>query len=383
MNLKNMLPWAMLAALCIGNEVEARVIRVGPDSDVKKISDAARVAQDGDVVEIAAGEWRGDVALWLQTKLTIRGVGGRPVLHADGQSAEGKAIWVIRSGNFKIENIEFRGARVVDGNGAGVRFEAGKLTVRDCAFLDNQMGLLTGNNGQAELTIENSVFAEAPEQYQPLPHLLYAGRIASLKITGSRFHAGHVGHLIKSRARQTDLKYNLIADGPNGKASYEIDLPNGGLATLVGNVVVQSEQTSNPIVIAYGAEGNAWEQSMLNLANNTLVSEGIKPAWFIRVWRERLPKSFRTLVINNLWSGLGIFDYGLPGASAGNVLVWHRVFEGRSVLDYRLANDSWIKGIDSPSDSESGTLTPTAEFSFPVGIRELGPLRKLTPGAFQ
>ena len=44
-------------------------------------------------------------------QLTIRGIGGRPVIRTDGRSAERKGIWVIRQGRFSIENIEFRDAR--------------------------------------------------------------------------------------------------------------------------------------------------------------------------------------------------------------------------------------------------------------------------------
>lgn len=383
MTSRQALRWLLLAALWSTGCAEARLIRVGPGGDVNKISDAARIAQDGDVVEISAGEWRGDVALWSQKQLTIRGLGRRAVLHADGQNIEGKAIWVIRNGDFKIENIEFRGARVQDGNGAGIRFEGGRLLIRNCAFHDNQMGILAGNNEQAELSIENSIFAGAPKQSQPLPHLLYVGRIAALKVTGSRFHSGQVGHLIKSRARETDLRYNLIVDGPSGGASYEVDFPNGGVATLIGNVIGQSEHTANPVVIAFGAEGKSWPNSTLYVANNTLISDGIKPAWFIRVWRERLPGTFRAYVANNLWSGVGLFDYGLPGVSFRNFPVLKTIFEGSTIFDYRLASDSWLKGLSDKFLVNGKELAPTAEFVFPQGTRVLGTSDRRTPGAFQ
>ncbi|HRD86058.1 MAG TPA: hypothetical protein PLF63_12905, partial [Rubrivivax sp.] len=63
------------------------------------------------------------------------------------------------------------------------------------------------------------------------------GRIARAVVTGSRFYGGYEGHLIKSRARETRLLYNLIVDGPDGEASYEVELPNGGVAHLIGNVI--------------------------------------------------------------------------------------------------------------------------------------------------
>ncbi len=175
-------------------------LRVGPGEKLTRIADAARLAKDGDTIEILPGEYRGDVAVWQKKQLTIRGLGQRPVLIADGKNAEGKAIWVIRNGDFRIENIEFRGARASDRNGAGIRFERGKLYLRNCSFMDNQTGLITSSFADAELIIENSEFARNGTG-DGLTHNLYVGRIAQVTITGSRFHAVKIGHLIKSRAR--------------------------------------------------------------------------------------------------------------------------------------------------------------------------------------
>jgi hypothetical protein len=100
-----------------------------------------------------------------------------------------------------------------------VRFEKGRLIVRRCVFLDNQMGLLTANFGDAVLEIVDSEFGKAPQPGGGLTHLLYVGRIASLSVRGSHLHGGHDGHLIKSRARKSLLAYNMIRDGPNRRAS--------------------------------------------------------------------------------------------------------------------------------------------------------------------
>ena len=170
---------------------------VDPDGPIRTVAEAARIAQDDDVVEIRSGEYRGDVAVWLQKRLTIRGVGPTPpVMRADGRSAEGKAIWVLRSGTFHVENVAFEGARVPDLNGAGIRFERGRLTLRRCRFIDDENGVLTGNDAASELTVEDSEFAHAPRDRGPLKHLLYVGRIARFSVTGSRFHDAFEGHLI-------------------------------------------------------------------------------------------------------------------------------------------------------------------------------------------
>lgn len=301
------LPCTLLLAVLVSS-AHAATLRVGPGEQITRIADAARLAKDGDTVEILSGEYRGDVAVWQQKTLTIRGIGQRPVLIADGKSAEGKAIWVIRDGDIRIENIEFSGSRVPAGNGAGIRFERGKLTIRNCAFIDNQMGILTSNDPDSQLVIENSRFADAPRQMHSLPHLLYVGSIAKFTITGSRFENGYRGHLVKSRARQSTIRDNHIVDGLEGEASYEIDLPNGGIARITGNTVGQSAKTQNPVLISYGAEGNVWPENSLTLEGNTLISDLLPAGWFLRVHEDKFPNPVRLDIGNNETKGIGILS---------------------------------------------------------------------------
>src|SRR6478609_4981367 len=121
-----------------------RTWRVGPDRELRTPSAAAAVARDGDTVLIDAGTYTGDVATWTQDDLTLRGVGGRARLAADGRSAQGKAIWVIAGDRTTVDRIEFSGAAVPDQNGAGIRQEGAGLTVLRSWFHDNEDGLLTG-----------------------------------------------------------------------------------------------------------------------------------------------------------------------------------------------------------------------------------------------
>src|SRR5690606_23031843 len=124
----------------------------------------------------------GDVAVWRQRRLTLRATGGRAVLVADGRSAEGKAIWVIRNGHVEVEGFDFVGARVPDGNGAGIRFERGRLVLRNTRFIDNQMGVLTGNDRDSELFVERSEF-QGPSDGDRWYHNLYVGTIARLEVS--------------------------------------------------------------------------------------------------------------------------------------------------------------------------------------------------------
>ena len=359
----------------------ASTLMVGADQDITRIADAARIAKDGDTVLILPGEYRGDVAVWHQKELTIRGLGDGPVLIADGKNAEGKAIWVIRNGDFSIDNIEFRGARVEDGNGAGIRFERGRLAISRSRFIDNQMGLLTANSPEAELSITDSLFAQAPDQAAPLPHLLYVGRIARLEITGSRFHNGHHGHLVKTRARENHIRYNLILDGPGGKASYELDLPNGGIAYVVGNIIGQSDTTENPVLIAYGAEGDAWPENALYLSHNTLISDRLTGGLFLRVWKDALPADVEVTGINNLTVGLGLFTLAAPGRFSGNIPLPPWTLD-TATLDFAIGENSLLRRLGKPPPEDS-PLRPTAEFSLPNGTREINAPERWAPGALQ
>lgn len=378
----------LTSLLLIASQLHAAVLRVGPGEPYTRISDAAAAARDGDIVEIQPGEYRGDVAIWSQRQLTIRGLGAkpgqRPLLLADGKSAEDKAIWVMRQGDITVSNIEFRGSRVADGTGAGIRLEHGRLTLENCVFIDNQMGLLTSNFEDAELIIRNSLFAQAPHQEGTLPHLLYVGRIKRFEISGSRFHQGYRGHLIKSRARINDIRYNLIHDGPQGEASYEIDLPNGGHSVLIGNIVGQSARTQNPVVISYGAEGPAWPNSALYLAHNTLLSERLTGTWFLRTHGNKLPANLEVYGINNLTVGLGTFTLTSQGEFRGNVPLPPGGLMDPATLDFRPRAPDLLRGLTQPAGRLGELeLTPTQQFSLPIGSQPLSPGIQWLPGAVQ
>ena len=114
----------------------------------------------GDTIEIdPAGSYASDVCAWSTSGLTIRGVGGRAAIDADGKNAQGKAIWVIAGNDTTIENIELSGAHVIDRNGAGIRLEDANLTLRYCYFHDNDEGILTAANPASRILIEFSEFA--------------------------------------------------------------------------------------------------------------------------------------------------------------------------------------------------------------------------------
>lgn len=275
---------ALLQAACAlqAGAVHAATLEVGAGRPYTTITQAARAARDGDTVEVQAGEYRADVAVWAQRELVLRAVGGRVRLVADGASAERKAIWVVRGGDIRIEGFDFSGARVASRNGAGIRFEAGRLQVVDCTFVDNENGILTAGDPQAELVIERSTF-RSNGAGDGFTHNLYVGHIGKLSVTDSTFADARVGHLLKSRATQNEIHRNRLVDGDAGTASYELEFPNGGIARVTGNVVRQAPGSQNPIMVSFGAEGYSGPRNVLVMEGNTLVDDLPAGGIYLRV----------------------------------------------------------------------------------------------------
>ena len=273
----------------------ASALRVGPSRDIKTLAEASRRARESDVIEVDAGEYLADVAIWPHNGISLRAVGGRVRLVAAGSSAEGKAIFVMRGANQSIEGFDFIGCRVPDQNGAGIRFEAGSLKVRNCSFHDNENGILTSNNAEARLEIEDCEFGSIV-RHEGQNHNLYVGRIAMFAITGSWFHHGQSGHMLKSRAAVNRIVCNRISDA-GGHASIELEFPNGGLCQVIGNILEKGRSPENPKLISYGGEGKVWPRNELYLAHNTMDARSAG------LWLASVPWCERTLLFNNLLMG--------------------------------------------------------------------------------
>jgi hypothetical protein len=304
-----------------------RTWRVGPDRELTTPSAAAAVARDGDTVLIDAGTYTGDVATWTQDDLTLRGVGGRAHLRAGGESAQGKAIWVIAGDRTTLDRIELSGAAVPDRNGAGVRQEGDDLTVTRSWFHDNENGILTGAAPESDVVIARSrFFSNGAGDGQS--HNIYVGAVRSLTVTGSYLWGADTGHELKSRAARNTVVGNYITDR-DATASYSIDLPNGGRSLVAGNVIVQGPHSENSALVSYGAEGFAGSRRLW-VVNNTFVNER-STGTFVS-----LAAGSRARLRNNLLVGPGDLTT-LDGAPArANRRVGLRSFVDPAHDDFRL-----------------------------------------------
>jgi hypothetical protein len=363
------------------------ILTVGRDKDFKTIKEASEKAVDSTLIEIDAGTYSGYVALWTQNNLILRAKGD-VILDANGKSTGGKGIWEINGGRVSVEGITFKNARVPDRNGAGIRLTKGDLTVVNCRFLNNEMGLLTSNDGISTLTVYNSEFGYSGygDGYS---HNLYVGIIASLSVTGCYFHHANIGHLLKSRAALNIIMYNRLTDENDNVslASYELDFPCGGQAIVVGNIIQQSKNTDNPNIIAYAMEeSNRYPDNELYVCYNTVVNSRTQTDNFINA--PAVP--IRIVVMNNLLpENVSFLPQLSLFADKGN-LTFQPSDLNNDYSPVQKAFDQWQNRLEPAVDETLSTslktkgihLTPTKEYVHPANIKELKNPPKI-PGAIQ
>ena len=354
------------------------VLQVGPRRAVKSLAAAARQARDGMWVEVDAGDYVADVAAWPQHGLTLRAVGGRVRVIAAGAHAQGKALFVTSGRRQRVEGFDFIGCTVPDRNGAGIRVEAGSLALVDCGFRDNENGLLTANDEYIELDIVDCDFGPIPLR-SGLTHNLYVGAIRRLSVTGSYFHGGLLGHLLKSRAAVNHLLYTRLTDEIGGRASYELEFPNGGVAVVMGNLIMQSSTTENPHVISFGVEGAKWPRQALYLVHNTLVDQRASGGIWLRV----TPPQAEVMLANNLLVGTPKLAADGHWTRRANFTADWDEFVRAAREDFRLRPDSPLRGkAQDMGEAEGLKLSPTREYRHAHTTAALaGPARH--PGALQ
>jgi hypothetical protein len=353
-----------LTAFCQPSLIHAEVLSVGPDGPYTRPSEAALIAKDGDTIEIDAGVYSGDVAIWRQHNLIIRGVGGRAIIKANGGAAEEKAIWVIKGDNATVENVEFSGATVRDRNGAGIRQVGSGLTIKNCYFHHNENGIL---GGKGKILIEYSEFAHNGFGDGQSHNLYIGGQTTHLILRYSYSHHARVGHNLKSRAQKNYILYNRIMDEEGGNSSYAIDLPEGGEAYIIGNVIQQGPKTENSTIISYGAETEEGRMDKFSIVNNTIVNDR-HAGTFIFARQGADGK-----IINNIFMGEGAILVG-PGEVINNLVFisdsWlarllsrSPGFVNKATFDYRLTASSPARdaGIN-PGRVLGFQLAPTSQY---------------------
>lgn len=278
---------------------------------------AANDLKPGDILEIGPGIYKTPLII-SQSRISVIGRGS---VVFDGPTAEGKAAIIVKGNDVRINNIECKGIKVADQNGACLRLEGSNLSVEHVYFHDSEQGILTGKQ-PGRVTIRDSRFELLGRNGQA--HGIYIGG-GELHIEDSLFIAAvDEGHEIKSRARVTEIVRTVVASLAS-KDSRLVDISDGGLVTIRDSVLEKGPNSSNGDLIGYGLENMKYSSNDIDIKNNIIIMEREGPNNLIHAGNAGvLPKMDSNVVISenkpefsgfNIWyksrkkAGFGEYPY--------------------------------------------------------------------------
>ena len=277
---------------------ETEILTVGTSGNLQyQTISAAVAAADADNntknyyhIHVAPGTYTNDFSVVtrpMAIEVDPRRAGNLVLLEATVSLPNQKGI-ILTFASLTVDGLTFRGAMIdnsLGGNGAGIRdqnTDAGAtLMVRNSVFINNQEGILTGDDTGETIIVTNSKFENNgnpdPNHFQ---HALYVNRAGRLTVTESLFCGQLIGHDIKSCALVTRIENNQIYDGEGyaevgcraGSSSFAVDIPEGGSAVISGNRIFQGPATQNNKMVAYGEEGLSFGNNGLSLSNNVFIN---------------------------------------------------------------------------------------------------------------
>ncbi len=253
-----------------------------------RLQDAVDAIGDGEgTIRIAPGYHR-DCAVQTAGRIAfVAAEPGRAIF--DGVTCEGKAALVLRGRGAKVDGIVFQNLRVPDGNGAGIRLEQSDLAVVNSLFRNSEEGILTGDDGEATLTIDRSTFSRLGRCDRGLScaHSIYTGLYGRVVVTHTRFEKGSGGHYLKTRAATVEIVDNSFDDTQGTATNYMIDLPSGSVGRIANNLFVQGRDKENySAIIAVAAEERKNpSRGLVVEGNRASIPEGIgRQSVFVADW---------------------------------------------------------------------------------------------------
>jgi len=407
--------------LLLAIESNATIWNVGATQTYTLPSQIRMLVQDGDTIYIDGGIYANDATKWTKKNLIFIGLGvgnNRTILQYTGDIPNGKGIFVFESpgtcDNPYLENLVFDGAQVSDANGAngaGIRYQANNITVNNCKFMNCQNGILEGHGSitTSNVIIINSEFENNGYQIQNDPtysgyeHNIYISASAdTMIVTNCYFHhpRGQANSL-KTRAQRSYILYNLIDEEAAGYGSWEINIAQGGLNIIMGNIIIQGAAGANHGIVGYDAATNALED--FYFVNNTVINQYVGNIKYFNIAPAAGINTFK--IYNNIFASVvgannTMFTGNIPSIldSSNNIIAIDYLtlgFTNPSIQNYSLTAASAAaidQGTNAGITNTAYSLTPVNMFqSFPsallprfiiggsidIGAYEFG----LTPGA--
>ncbi len=141
----------------------------------------------------------------------------------------------------------------------------------------------------------------------------------------------------KVAPRENHILYNRLTDEVDGRASYELEFPNGGIAYVIGNLIEQSKTTENPNMVSFGAEGYKHPANELYLINNTLIDRRVESGYFLAIRPGfNVVKAWNNLLLGKRPLNTG----GIDGEFINNPNVTEDSFVMADRNDFRIRRES-------------------------------------------
>lgn len=380
-----------LLILVLSVECSGKVWNIGPGRTYQKPSQLANLVGNGDTIYLDPAIYENDAVKWTKPNLRIIGLGSttsRPVLKFTGNIPNGKGIFVFENpgtcDNAYIENIIFDGAQVSDANGAngaGIRFQAVNLTVNKCKFMNCQNGILEGHGAvtTSNVTIINSEFENNGYQernnanYSGYEHHIYISSSAdSLLVSNCWFHHPRgQANSIKTRAQRSFILYNKIDEADTGYGSWEINIAQGGLNIIMGNLIIQGNAGANHGIISYDAATNAIQD--FYFVHNTVINRYKGNIRYFNISPSSGINQFK--IYNNIFASLpGASNVFLSGNKPGVMDTTSNLFSADysqlgfrnpAMEDFRISASSFLmvdRAVEAGMSSSGFLLKPEKEF---------------------
>jgi len=245
---------ASSASLCAAN-----TLCVGEGQEYATLSAALAVAQERNVIEIAAGMYRESATVAVRD-LTIRGADARPHFDCAGVVLQAhKACLLLAADGATLENLDISGAEISEEaglNGACIRNEPNmSFTLRNVICHESQAGLIAQGG---IILIENSEFYD--NGWNEFAHNVSFGGECSVTVRGSVFRDSRVGHEFKSRCFSTVIADSIFR---STRGSRNIDIADGGGTSLYHSILVKTLGTDNKDLIGFASESCTHPGDML------------------------------------------------------------------------------------------------------------------------
>jgi MYXO-CTERM domain-containing protein len=273
---------AAVAIVLASSTALAVTYNVGPTRSTRSpcalLTGGTVTLRPGDVIQVDPGTYREacriEVSGTEAMPITIRGVGGRPVmdgmgLELDGDAGRPRALFQFSSpdgrigaNHWVVENMEFTRARNSIDNASAIRVTERSInvTLRNLIVHDSQNGI-TSDTG-ASLNIENSeIYANGTgTSATRAGHNIFLAGLTS-RIVGNIVRDSNGGQNVRVHMNHSFIAYNHILRG----GSYDIDIEHNyknespvSRIILLSNVIQRSPTATNPSEsIVFGIDSSA------------------------------------------------------------------------------------------------------------------------------